>query len=126
MRSLLIATALGSLLCVGCGTTPPAPQTLIEARSAVRSAQFDPLVVAHAPLELQKATDSIARANRLLADDARLAEIRTVSYVATQQARTAQALARARANVAAMSGAGPSGEPAHAGEAHGQPVPAGR
>ncbi len=104
-QSLLLGAMTSALLLGACAGTPLAPPALVEARSIVQRAQTDPGVLAQAPLELKKATDSLGRADMLLAKGEPLAEVSSAAYVAGQQARTAMAIAQAKANEAAIAGA---------------------
>lgn len=101
-RTLTAGTLLTGLLLSACASTPTAPPALVEARTAVRSAELDPAVQANAPLELKRANDSLSRANSLLAKGEPLADINSAAYVARQQARTAQAIAQAKSNDSAV------------------------
>lgn len=101
-RTLTAGTLLTGLLLSACASTPTAPPALVEARTAVRSAEIDPAVQANAPLELKRANDSLSRANNLLAKGEPLADINSAAYVARQQARTAQAVAQAKSNDTAV------------------------
>lgn len=101
-RTLTAGTLLTGLLLAACASTQTAPPALVEARSAVRSAELDPTVQANAPLELKRANDSLNRANNLLAKGEPLGDINSAAYVARQQARTAQAIAQAKSNDAAV------------------------
>ena len=87
-----------------CASAPQPPLALVEARSAVRSAELDATVLANAPLELKKATDSLNRANMLQDKGESLANVSSAAYIAQQQARTAMAMARAKGNDAAIAG----------------------
>lgn len=71
----------------------------------VRSAELDPAVLANAPLELQRASATLDRANRLLAKGEPLEEVSSAAYVAHQQARTAMAISQAKGSDAAIAGA---------------------
>jgi len=103
MKHTLTASALLTGLLLGaCATTQAPPPELVEARSTVRSAELDSTVQAQAPLELKKATDSLNRANTLLDKGEPLASVSSAAYVASQQARTAMAIAKAKSNDAAM------------------------
>ena len=103
MNCTLIATAVLAALTIGaCATAPPPPPALVEARSSVRSAELDPGVLNYAPLELKKATASLTRANELLAKGEPVAEVASVAYIANQQAKTALAVAKAKANDTAV------------------------
>jgi len=104
-RNLVTAALLGSLLLGACATSNAPPPALVDARAAVRNAELDPGVLARAPVELKKATDSLDRANRLLDQRESLAEVSSAAYVATQQARVALAIAQAKGNDAAIAGA---------------------
>jgi outer membrane protein OmpA-like peptidoglycan-associated protein len=89
--AVLATLALGA-----CATQQAAPPQLDAARSVVRQAEIDPVVLSSAPLELKKATDSLARADQLLAKGEPLGEVTSLAYVAERQARTAMALADAK------------------------------
>src|SRR5690606_29907674 len=85
-----------------CATRQVTPPELLQAREVVRAAQADPQVLKHAPLELKRATDALARADRLGAKGEALDEIGSAAYVAQRQAETALALAKAKANEDAL------------------------
>lgn len=96
---------LSSLLLGACASTPPTPPAaLLEARQVVLSAETDPLVRTHAPLELKTAADSLSRANALLAKGEVGPELDSAAYVANAQARRAVAVALAKSNEAAVIG----------------------
>lgn len=98
--ALLVSVMLGA-----CASTPPTPPAiLLEARQAVRSADLDPLVRTHAPLELKKAADTLGRAEALLAKGEAGPELESAAYVANSQARSAVAVALAKGNEAAVVG----------------------
>jgi len=106
MNRTLTAVALATSLFVGaCATTQLPPQALVDARSTVRSAELDPAVLTHAPLELKKATASLNRANMLHDKGEAVAEVGSAAYIASQQAKTAQAIALAKSNDLAIAGA---------------------
>ncbi|HSW05677.1 OmpA family protein [Aquabacterium sp.] len=104
-RSLTMSALLGSLLLGACATTAQPPAALVEARATVRTAESDAGVLSLAPLELKKATDSLNRANALQAKGESTVEISSVAHVASQQAKTAMAIAHAKAGDAAIAGA---------------------
>lgn len=104
-RTLATSALLGSLLLAACATSHAPPAELLAARDVVGQAARDPGVQSLAPIELKKATDTLARADALDARGESLAEISSVAYVATQQARTATAIARAKASDSAIAGA---------------------
>lgn len=106
MKFTLAAGSLSVLLALGaCSSVPPAPPALVEARAAVRTAESDPDVLALAPLELRKATETLNRANVMQAKGESLAEVSSAAHVAQQQARTALAMASAARNEASIQGA---------------------
>lgn len=98
--ALAIAALLGA-----CASTPMPPPELVEARDAVRMAETDPDVLAKAPGELKKASDTLTRANVMFNDRQPLADIQSASHVARQQARAAIEVAKAKANEDAIKGA---------------------
>jgi len=98
--ALAIAALLGA-----CASTPVPPSELVEAREAVRMAETDPDVVAKAPAELKKASDTLTQANVMFNKGQPLGDIQSASHVAKQQARTALAVAKAKANEEAIKGA---------------------
>ena len=104
-KTLTASALLTSLLLGACATTQAPPQALVEARTTVRSAELDATVQTQAPLELKKATDSLSRANTLLDKGEPLAEVSSAAYIASQQAKTAMAVAQAKSNDAAMGAA---------------------
>jgi outer membrane protein OmpA-like peptidoglycan-associated protein len=105
MNRPLTATVLLASLLGACAVPRLATPDLVDARAAVRSAELDPAVAAQAPLELKRATDTLSRANALQAAGESTAEIDSLAHVARQQARTAQALARAKTDEEAVAGA---------------------
>ena len=97
MKFTRIALSAAVLLALGaCATQQPPPQSLLDATSALQRAQARPDVLANAPLELKKASDTLERANNLQAKNAPAAEISSVAYVAQRQAETAIAVANAK------------------------------
>jgi len=104
-RTLIAGAVLTSLLVGACATPQAPPQALVEARSTLRSAELDPAVLTHAPLELKKATASLDRANQLQDKGESVAEVSSAAHVASQQAKTAMAIALAKGNDVAIAGA---------------------
>ena len=104
-KNFTASALLTSLLLGACATTQAPPQALVEARTTVRSAELDATVQTQAPLELKKASDSLSRANTLLDKGEPLAEVSSAAYIASQQAKTAMAVAQAKSNDAAMGAA---------------------
>ncbi|HSW04582.1 OmpA family protein [Aquabacterium sp.] len=106
MKPTLVASTLAAGLLLGaCASTPMPPPELVEARAAVRTAETDANVLAKAPMELKKATDSLNRANLLHAKGESLAEVSSAAHIAQQQARTAMAVAQSKASEDAIRGA---------------------
>ena len=104
-ETLTAGALLTSLLLGACATPAPPPAALVEARSTLQNAELDPKVLANAPLELKKATDSLNRANALHAKGEATDQVNSAAYVANQQARTAMAIARTKDNESAIRGA---------------------
>jgi outer membrane protein OmpA-like peptidoglycan-associated protein len=93
-----LMTAMGLALALGACASMPQPNAALEnARAAVRTAEADPNVNRYAPLDLDRARKDLS-----VAEDAALhhhdAEIAQPAYLATQNARIAQAHAAAKAD----------------------------
>jgi outer membrane protein OmpA-like peptidoglycan-associated protein len=91
----LSALAAAAALFAGCASAPTVTPALQEARSNVRAAEADPAVLKYASLDVKKAGDSLRRAEELSAKRESPADIDSAAYIASTQARTAQALAKA-------------------------------
>jgi len=103
-----IATTLtlaAAALFAGCASGPTITPQLQQARADVTTAQADPAVLKYAALDLQKATDSLRRANELSAKRESLADIDSAAYVASTQARTALTIAKAQTDEDAIKAA---------------------
>ena len=89
-----LALALGA-----CATTPKPNAALEDARAAVQTAQADPNVAKYSPLELDRAQKDLS-----VAEDANMhhhdADVTQPAYLATQNARLAQAHAAQKADEA--------------------------
>jgi outer membrane protein OmpA-like peptidoglycan-associated protein len=98
MKKLFQVTALTTAVLLGACASAPGdpPPELVQARDAVRSAEVDPQVLASAPLELKRATESLNRANLLFNKKESLAEVASAATVAERQAQTAMEIARAK------------------------------
>jgi outer membrane protein OmpA-like peptidoglycan-associated protein len=93
-----IFTGLGLALALGACASMPQPNAALEtARAAVQTAEADPNVNKYAPLDLDKARKDLS-----IAEDAsvhhRDAEVDQPAYLATQNARLAQAHGAAKAD----------------------------
>jgi outer membrane protein OmpA-like peptidoglycan-associated protein len=93
-----ILTGIGLALALGACATMPQPNAALEtARAAVQTAEADPNVNKYAPLDLDRARKDLS-----IAEDASLhhkdAEVDQPAYLATQNARLAQAHAAAKAD----------------------------
>jgi outer membrane protein OmpA-like peptidoglycan-associated protein len=99
-----MGVALSAALLTACSTVALPPPALSQARGVVHSAELDPAVLSLAPMELKKATDSLARANALFDRGQPSAEVSSAAYVANVQAQTAVAIAQAKTNDAAIVG----------------------
>jgi outer membrane protein OmpA-like peptidoglycan-associated protein len=93
-----ILTGMGLALALGACATMPQPNAALEtARAAVQTAEADPNVNKFAPLDLDRARKDLS-----IAEDASLhhkdAEVDQPAYLATQNARLAQAHAAAKAD----------------------------
>ena len=95
-----LVTAMGLALALSACASMPQPNAELEnARAAVQTAEADPNVVKYAPLDLDRARKELGNA-----EDAALhhreADIAQSAYLATQDARIAQAHAAAKADEA--------------------------
>jgi outer membrane protein OmpA-like peptidoglycan-associated protein len=93
-----LTMGIGLALALGACVTTPQPNASLEmARTAVRSAEADPNVAKYAALDLE-----VARKDLAIAEDAEAhrnyAEIDQPAYLATENARIAQAHASAKAD----------------------------
>ena len=95
-RTTALCTSLIAVgLLAACASTTPSP-ALEEARTAVSTAAGDPAVNQYAQLELKQATDALAQADRVWADDKDTSETNHLAYIARQRAEIATNTARAR------------------------------
>ena len=95
-RTTAVCTSLiAAGLLAACASTTPSP-ALEEARTAVSTAAGDPAVNQYAQLELKQATDALAKADRVWADDRDTSETNHLAYLARQRAEIATNTARAR------------------------------
>jgi len=103
IRSTTGALVAG-MIAAGCSTAPPANEVaaantaLSNAGQAVDRAAADPHVAKFTPSELDRATDSLQKAQAAWKDKHDLATTTQLAYIAQQRAATAQELARARAS----------------------------
>ena len=99
MKKLIpaLTSLAAAAMFAGCASAPTVTPQLEQARSTVSAASADPNVSKYAALELKKASDSLRRADELSAKRESPADIDSAAYVAMQQARTAQTLAKAAA-----------------------------
>jgi outer membrane protein OmpA-like peptidoglycan-associated protein len=102
IRSTTGALAAG-LLAAGCSTAPPANEVaaansaLGNAEQAIAHASADPHVAKYTSSELDRATDSLHKAQTAWKDKHDLAATTHLAYIAQQRAATAQELANGRA-----------------------------
>ena len=95
-RTTALCTSLIAVgLMAACASTTPSP-ALEEARTAVSTAAGNPAVNQYAQLELKQATDALAQADRVWADDKDTSETNHLAYIARQRAEIATNTARAR------------------------------
>jgi len=92
----LTALAAAAALFAGCASAPTVTPALQQARANVRTAEADPAVLKYAALDAKKAADSLRRAEQLSANRESPADIDSAAYIASTQARTALALAKAQ------------------------------
>ncbi|MDO5290385.1 MAG: OmpA family protein [Pseudomonadota bacterium] len=100
--SATATTVAAALLLAACASGGGHNETLEQARAQVNQVAAQPDVVQRAALELKTANDTLARADHVWRSDGDRAETEHLAYLATQQARTAEALGQARANEAKL------------------------
>ena len=87
-RTTALCTSLIAVgLLAACASTTPSP-ALEEARTAVSTAAGDPAVNQYAQLELKQATDALAQADRVWADDKDTSETNHLAYIAASVPRS--------------------------------------
>jgi OOP family OmpA-OmpF porin len=99
----LLSLCLASLTLVGCATGPD-PE-VVQAREAVQAARNDPLVQQYAPVALREAEQALVRTEGAQEEGLGDAEVAHLSYLTTQQAAIARALAveqRSQQQIAAV------------------------
>jgi outer membrane protein OmpA-like peptidoglycan-associated protein len=99
-RSLPLSLIAAAML-AGCTTMPPKNTALEDARSVYSSARTNPQVVTLAPIELQKAGETLSKADAALSkgDDA---AVNQLAYLTRQQVAIAQETAKRKAAEAAV------------------------
>lgn len=107
MKKLIptLSTLAAAALLAACASAPTVTPQLQQARDTVSQASADPAVSKYAALDMKKAADSLRRADELSAKRESPADIDAAAYVALQQARTAQAIAKAAADEDAIKAA---------------------
>lgn len=106
LRRTGAAAALGTALVLGaCSSTPPPNPDLVAARSAVEQARANPAAARSAAVELERAQQALARAEKAWADDRDTDETRHLAYLAQRRADIVSALAAQAAAEARVQGA---------------------
>lgn len=100
-RASAAATA-AVLALAACASGGGPNENLEQARTQLNQVAAQPEVVQRAALELKTANDTLARAEQVWRSEGDRAETAHLAYLATQQARTAEALGQARANDAKL------------------------
>jgi outer membrane protein OmpA-like peptidoglycan-associated protein len=110
MRTTASAVFLAgcALALVGC-STPNSP-ALEQAQTAINNARANPDVMSYAQTELKAAEDALAQGQTALTQEEDLDQANTLGYVATRRAATAEELAAARADNAAIQQSGEARE----------------
>ena len=97
MKTKIILGVSAAMALAACATTLPPNPALETARTAVQTAEADPNVNRYAPLDLQAAKNDLGIAENAY-NNRKLEEIGQPAYMATQNARLAQARAAAKAD----------------------------
>lgn len=97
MKNIFILAILGAAL-TACSTTPDRVSELEQARAIVSEVAMSPLADEAAAIEVKDAQQALAEAERLLADNADVEDVRYVAGIATLHAEIArEQIAEARA-----------------------------
>jgi outer membrane protein OmpA-like peptidoglycan-associated protein len=88
---------IAAAMLAGCTTMPPKNTALEEARSVYSSARTNPQVTSLAPLELQKAGESLSKADAALSKGDSDATVNQLAYLTKQQVAIAQETAKRKA-----------------------------
>lgn len=88
---------IAAAMLAGCSTLPPQNTALEEARSIYSSARTNPQVTSLAPLELQKAGESLTKAEAALNKGEGDVAVNQLAYLTKQQVAIAQETARRKA-----------------------------
>ena len=88
---------IAAAMVAGCSTMPPKNTALEEARSVYSSARTNPQVTRLAPLELQKAGDSLNKADAALSKGEGDVTVNQLAYLTKQQVAIAQETAKRKA-----------------------------
>ena len=88
---------IAAAMLAGCSTMPPQNTALEEARSVYSSARTNPQVTSLAPLELQKAGESLNKADAALSKGDGDATVNQLAYITKQQVAIAQETAKRKA-----------------------------
>ncbi|MFP5408176.1 MAG: OmpA family protein [Gammaproteobacteria bacterium] len=88
---------IAAAMLAGCSTLPPQNTALEEARSIYSSARTNPQVTSLAPLELQKAGESLTKAEAALSKGEGDVTVNQLAYLTKQQVAIAQETARRKA-----------------------------
>ncbi|WP_237763243.1 OmpA family protein [Thiobacillus denitrificans] len=93
---------IAAAMLAGCSTLPPQNTALDEARSVYSSARTNPQVVNLAPLELQKAGETLSKADAALSKGDSDVTVNQLAYLTKQQVAVAQETAKRKAAEAAV------------------------
>ena len=88
---------IAAAMLAGCSTMPPKNTALEEARSVYSSARTNPQVTSLAPLELQKAGESLNKADAALSKGDSDVTVNQLAYLTKQQVAIAQETAKRKA-----------------------------
>lgn len=98
---LVLASLLG-----GCGSMPRTTSLLDQTRSEYSAAQNNPQVANHAALEMQQASEAMARANAAANDNESAGQIDKLAYLARQKIALTQEVSKQKSAEAEVASAG--------------------
>lgn len=106
MKHLTPLSAALMVFLAACSSVPPSTALLDQARIDYRATQFNTEVSTYAPLELQQASDALAKANTAAQERMGDEKVDALAYLAKQKIALAQEVAKRKAAEAQVANSG--------------------